>query len=304
MNIIKNFESIKNKKYTRRILNSVFILIFVLYILLTIKKEYSGIQSIFFEIKWNYLIVSILILIINFFLFGISWNLILSMETNKIGFLNNFEFFAKNQLANLLPTPIPFLSSRFIFYKSYFTTTKILFFTFLEISFHFLSGLFLLSVIFSYYHNNYIFLVGATPLIFILFFHISIDKKEKFVIKIRKNINKIKYFIITFINLFTWVLSGIYFFSILKSLNSYITLDLFTIYIIWISSNLISYLGSYTIGLSGLFREFSMSIILQLYISASYSIIIPIFSKLILLFGYLLSASIILLFTFVLRKTK
>lgn len=304
MNIVKKFESIRNNKQIRIILNSLFILIFVLYILITIKKDYSGIQSIFFEINWFFLFVSLLIIIINFFIFGVSWNFILSLETSQIGLLKNFEFFAKNQLANLLPTPIPFLSSRFFLYKSYFTTNKIIFFTFLEILFHFLSGIFILSIIFTFFHKNFLFLVGSTPLIFILFFNISLKKEEKFLIIIRKNLNTNKYFIIILLNLITWLLSGIYFFSILKTLNSNITLDLINIYIVWIASNLISYLGSYTIGLSGLFREFSMSIILQLYTSANYSIIIPLFSKLIILFGYLLSSLLILLVFTIIRKLK
>lgn len=279
----------------KKSINLVFISVFFIYIFFTLFNNYYEISEYMVNIDKISLLYLILIVFINYLLLGFSWNLIVFELSESIDFKTNFINYAYSQLANIIPTPIPFLSSRFYLYKkNNLPKLKVLNLTIKELTYHFFSGAFIFIIAKIIVSGQIYWILGLPLSLLVISYTVGFNPK---LIISRNNIHQIKYNVgIFFINLITWISSGLFFYYVFQLFRITIPFNPIELYSIWISSNLISYIGAYTLGLSGLFREFTLNILLSKYFDPSISILIPFAAKFLILLGTIISSIIILLF--------
>lgn len=209
------------------------------------------------DLLWAFILYGV-----TFLLFAIVWHRMMARFGGPSDWRVNVLLFSYTHMAKFLPTPIWFLAGRVRCYSRVGVPRKsILKITALEIALHVVSGLILIIVL-SWDVTKlemWLYVVGAIVVALLLrrFDPLKISRLGR----ILEN-NGIRLAnIIEWISLYglTWIVAGPFFMLLVMAFTPASASDMVMLWRIWIISNLIAYLSTYTLGGLGFLREFSLT---------------------------------------------
>lgn len=278
----------KNRKYSL-LINGFLLMITLFFLTKYISKEWQTIKEFQIQLLILPLILSFILYGINYFLFVISWHIIIKAFGVKSTLITNSYIYSYSQIAKILPTPAWFIAGRLVLYKKEGAKEKvILTSTFLEIILHMVVGLVILALI-SISSSNYSSWLYGLSLIPLIVLILSPKLLNFSFLKIYdSNFSKSDMFFLILIFAITWILSGPFFQYLLSGCGISVQIPMTKLWQIWIISSIFAYIGSLTLGGIGILREFSITFLLGNLVSLPYAAVIAAVSRVIMTIGNLL----------------
>lgn len=277
------------------------IVIAVVYAGYLVGLEKDNASFYYLSIDARPLATAFFILGINQILFALAWHFIVISVKKEYKFRDNIIAFSEAQITKILPTPVFFIASRIMFYrgaKAPMQGLEIAYSLSLEAILQILSGIVLLIWLqFGSFSLLTLLTTYVLSTCFLLFFFRISHKLMDNRINLERNPTA-NILIAWTLLMATWLLSMPFFYLIIKGLLNTTDRSLsfwIIIWKVWITSSLLSYLGSF-IGGIGILREASMLLLLRDSFSVTVSLSIAAGSRIFLLLGNLLWSGAILLF--------
>ena len=295
----------RHQKATR-LISIVFSLLFIAYLFYYLRDDFQTIIASIEFMKFKYLLYSHLLYGANFYLFFYAWLLLLKPYVIQYDSTVSLRIFSTTYLSKFIPTPVMFYLSRIaqldqigINAKESITITAV------EAIYQIFSGLALLGVLNIKPQNpiTLLWLLSILPAIFLITIPSLIPSGEG-VGDQKKNTPKQK-LVVMAIQTLPWILGGVFFFFIIKSVNpSEGVVNFISILRIWILANLSSLVGSYIFGGLGVLREFTLVLLLQDIYTSSTAILLTALVRIMLTLSGLFWAAInyLIILIFVRKK--
>lgn len=227
-------------------------------------------------------IYAFIILGVNYSLFIIGWNKILPFVGIQETWKTNGWIYSSTQLAKVLPTPIWFIGQRIALYKREGVSNKrVLVSTAAELLLHSALGLVVLLAL----EISSLKAIGFLWLFLILILSYFVLKGPVLLAKAIRHATPVSSFqnwlILVFVLLLTWVMVVPFTRFALESVGISVNGNVINITKIWIVASLAGYISSYTFG-GGMMREFSLVFLLGSIFSPTASLIIAVFTRLLI----------------------
>lgn len=209
------------------------------------------------DLLWAFILYGI-----TFLLSAIVWHRMMARFGGPSDWRINVLLFSYTHMAKFLPTPIWFLAGRTYYYnRRGVPQQRVLKITALEIALHVVSGLILIIVLSWDVAKPWMWLcvVGAIVMA-LLVWRFNLLKISRLG-RILENTGIHLVNVLEWISLYgmTWIVAGPFFLLLVRAFTPASASDMVMLWRIWIISNLIAYLSTYTLGGLGFLREFSLT---------------------------------------------
>ena len=297
----KGFNTFKNSirwfrqhQKATRLISIVFSLLFIAYLFYYLRDDFQTIIASIEFMKFKYLLYSHLLYGVNFYLFFYAWLFLLKPYVTRYNGSVPLRIFSTTYLSKFIPTPVMFYLSRIAQLDQIGINAKeSVAITALEAIYQIFSGLALLGVLNIKLQNpiTFLWLLSILPAILLVSIQ-SLIPRNNDIGDQKKNTPQQKLTIMA-TQIIPWILGGVFFFFIIKSVNpSEGIIDFISILRIWIIANISSLVGSYIFGGLGVLREFTLVLLLQDIYPSSSAILLTALVRIMLTFSGLFWAAI------------
>ncbi len=284
--LFKRWQSLLSSKPWLKFLITGGILLFgLVYIGYYLVRDWKIIREITFQFDLTSFILAWLVYAINFYVLLFAWHVLVKSFNCEYKLSQNAYYYAYSFLYKFLPTPSWFLVSRVYLYgQTGMRKRTALSITLLETILHVITGclVYCLLLINAETLWTWLYFLGALMAGWILLIIL-----EGGFARLDIEINHVKQFkrhLPGLMGLFflTWVVAGPFFWLLMRSVIPDIPVDISVLMRIWIASNLVSYVGAYTLGGIGIFRELTLMFLLGPVLGVPIALLVTVITRLVM----------------------
>lgn len=222
---------------------------------------------------------------LNFMLLIAAWRSIVIRFGGLSGWKQNAFLYANTHVMKFLPTPAWFLASRVYFYgrtgmhrRTALTTTA------LETLLHMLAGIVFYTIVSidPRHPLTWLYLLAFVPVVVVLLKPKWLELEWLSGGKAEPGIRQRDVAIWLSIYLLTWIVAGPFFSSIMQSFVKVEPLELGELWRIWTASSLVAYVSAYALGGIGIFREFTLTWLLNRFYSPPVALLLALSVRLVM----------------------
>jgi len=289
---------LQRRKRLNLIINLVFLAAVLGYVFFNYRVELVDLSALNLDIHYTNILFGVIILWFNFMLMLNASMLLIRSFGGPKAWLDNAIIYSYSEYSKYLPSPAWFYIARVYQYsKTGFNKKTAFLSTGLESVLHVTIGgiIYLLLNIEISKPLTWLFAFSLGPLFLIVWYPGLLKLKWINRETDPPGLSRRSMLAIIIFYSLTWLAAGPFVYLILTAVIGNVTFPLVEAYRYWILSNLIAFIGVYTLGGIGLLREYSLVLFLSRSLSPPMALLTTIVIRLVLTFGGLFSASLTLL---------